>query len=406
MGRPPILHWLFVDLNAYFASVEQQERPELRGKPVAVVQVMTPNTVCIAASYQAKLFGVKTGVKVRDAQRLCPELTLLLARPRLYVDYHHRILEAITTCIPIDQVLSIDECACRLAGSQQELARAGALALDVKQAIRGVGDTLTCSVGLAPNRYLAKLASDMQKPDGLTALLPADLPQSLFALTLGDLPGIGPRTEARLRASGVTSVEQLCSFDRASLGRLCGSVWGERMWHWLRGEDFETPSSGRHSIGRQHVLPPESRTREDALAVARKLLDSAAVELRRQQLWARGLGVAVKFLGGRAPFRAERRLDDCRDSFVLQELLVRLWTGCPECTPLLVSVWLADVAEESERTPGLFDTPPQSTRATDAMDQINRRFGAGTVQPARLHDARGPVRRGIAFRKVPDLDQF
>lgn len=427
------VNWLFVDLNAYFASVEQQERPELRGKPVAVVQVMTPNTVCIAASYQAKPFGVKTGVKVRDAQRLCPSLTLLLARPKLYVEYHHRILEAIERCLPIDEVLSIDEAACRLIGSQRQLAHARALALQVKQAIRAVGEVLTCSVGLAPNRYLAKLASDMHKPDGLTLLRRADLPQALFGLQLGDLPGIGPGTRARLESKGLHTVEQLCSLTRPQLGRLNG-VWGERLWHWLRGEDFDPPSSGRHSLGRQHVLPPESRSREAALAIARKLLDSAAAELRRQSLWARGLGVAVKFLGDRPAFRAERRLDACRDSFLFQDLLGRLWQQCPEGKPLLVAVWLADVAEAAQLTPGLFDaTPARSARASEAMDAMNRRFGAGTLYPASLSSplapgwgAGGPqpgplrrgkraarqgragcprpieVRRGIAFRKVPD----
>ncbi|TAN22294.1 MAG: DNA polymerase [Acidobacteria bacterium] len=399
-------NWLFVDLNAYFASVEQQDRPELRGKPVAVVQVMTPNTVCIAASYQAKPFGVKTGVKVRDAQKLCPELTLILARPRLYVEYHHRILEAIETCLPIDEVLSIDEAACRLVGSQRQEAKARALALGVKRAVRGVGEVLTCSVGLAPNRYLAKVASDMHKPDGLTLLRHADLPQALFGLKPGDLPGIGARTEARLKAKGLHTVEQLCALTRPQLGQLNG-VWGERLWHWLRGEDFDAPSSGRHSIGRQHVLPPESRSRDAALAIARKLLDSAAAELRKQELWARGLGVAVKFLGDRPAFRAERRIDDCRDSFVFQDLLTRLWSACPPHKPLLVSVWLADVTESSQRTPGLFEeTPAKSTRASEAMDTLNRRFGAGTLYPASLHDSRTAARRGIAFRKVPDLDQF
>ncbi|MGH9466066.1 MAG: DNA polymerase Y family protein, partial [Terriglobales bacterium] len=176
--------WLFVDLNAYFASVEQQERPELRGQPVAVVQVMTPNTVCIAASYQAKPFGVKTGVKVHEAQRLCPQLRLVLARPKLYVEYHRQIVEAVERVVPITEVQSIDEAACRLMGRERQIVNARGLAEAVKQAVRGVGETLTCSIGLAPNRYLAKVASDMHKPDGLTVLLREQLPQALYGLGL------------------------------------------------------------------------------------------------------------------------------------------------------------------------------------------------------------------------------
>lgn len=100
-------------------------------------------------------------------------------------------------------------------------------------------------------------------------------------------------------------------------------------------------------------------------------------------------------------------MDDCRDSFVFQDLLTRLWSACPPHKPLLVSIWLADVTAASERTPGLFDDEPaKSTRASEAMDALNRRFGAGTLYPASLHDSRTAARRGIAFRKVPDLDQF
>ncbi|MGH9480975.1 MAG: DNA polymerase Y family protein, partial [Terriglobales bacterium] len=164
----PAVEWLFLDLNAYFASVEQQERPELRGRPVAVVPLVTPNTVCIAASYEAKPFGVKTGVKIHQAQRLCPELMLVEARPRLYVEYHEAIVKAVESCVPIAHVMSIDEAACRLLGLERWLPNALAIAQAVKQAVRSVGDTLRCSIGLAPNRYLAKVASDMQKPDGLT----------------------------------------------------------------------------------------------------------------------------------------------------------------------------------------------------------------------------------------------
>ncbi|MGH9487262.1 MAG: DNA polymerase Y family protein [Terriglobales bacterium] len=401
----PELDWLFVDLNAYFASVEQQERPELRGRPVAVVQVMAPTTVCIAASYQAKPFGVKTGVPVRQAQRLCPQLELVLARPKLYVEYHHRILEAIESVVPIAQVLSIDEAACRLTGRQRWVENAQRLAGAVKQAVHGVGEGLTCSIGLAPNRYLAKVASDMHKPDGLTVLLRHELPQALFGLKLGDLPGIGARTEARLQQKGVASVEQLCRFDRVGLRRLWGSIWGERMWQWLRGEDVEPPAGGRHSLGRQHVLAPELRNRAAALAVARQLLDSAAAELRKQELWARGLGTAVKFLGGHGSWRREQRIEDCRDSFLLQKLLGRMWEDCPAHAPLQVAVWLADLAPAAEHEPGLFDAESASSRASALMDQLNRKLGARTLYPASLHQARA-ARRGIAFRKVPDLDQL
>src|ERR1700721_2450616 len=130
------LNWLFVDLNSYFASVEQEVRPELRGRPVGVVPMMADTTVCIAASYEAKAFGVKTGTVVADAKRMCPGITLVEARHEIYVDYHHRVIEAVESCLPVASVLSIDEMACRLMGRERPLLAALELGQGVKGAIR------------------------------------------------------------------------------------------------------------------------------------------------------------------------------------------------------------------------------------------------------------------------------
>lgn len=415
MPRPPLaaldsgpaVNWLLMDLNAYFASAEQQARPELRGKPVAVAALDTPNTVCIAASYEARPFGVKTGVKLGEARRLCPQLVLVEARPKLYVEYHHRILEALERCVPITQVLSIDEAACRLTGLERWLPNALAIAQAIKQELRQVGEVLRCSIGLAPSRYLAKVASDMQKPDGLTVLLEADLPQALFQLALRDLPGVGPRTEERLRQKGVQTVEQLCSFDRDGLRRLWGGIWGERMWHWLRGADFDMPASERKSLSRQHVLAPEHRTRAAAFPVVQKLLHSAAAELRRLDLWTGDLAVNAKFLGGRKDWHAHRRLAPCRDSFQLQSLLAELWQSCPEAKPLLVAVALSDLTASADQPPALFAAGGErATRANSVMDELNRRFGAQTLLPASLQSVRGAARPAIGFRRTPELEDL
>ena len=151
----PRLRWLFLDLNSYFASVEQELVPSLRGRPMAVVPVVADTTCCIAASYEAKAFGVKTGTQVGEAKRMCPGIELVEARHELYVDYHNRIVEAVETVVPVSSVMSIDEMACRLMGREQPLLAALDLAQRVKTKIRDtVGSTLRCSVGLAPNRYL------------------------------------------------------------------------------------------------------------------------------------------------------------------------------------------------------------------------------------------------------------
>jgi DNA polymerase-4 len=188
MSDPYEIGWLFADLNAFFASVEQELRPELRGQPIGIVPIEAETACCIAASYQAKAYGIKTGLRLDEALLLCPHLIVVQARPRLYVGYHHLIVAAIERCIPVQAVMSCDEFACQLMGRERHLRRAVEIAYSNKAELRTVGSTLRCSIGLAPNRLLAKIAGDMTKPDGLMIFELRHLPRALYGLKLGRHP--------------------------------------------------------------------------------------------------------------------------------------------------------------------------------------------------------------------------
>ena len=144
------LRSLFIDFNAYFASVEQQDRPELRGRPIAVVPVMADTSCAIAASYEAKAHGVKTGTLVREARKLCPGIKLVPARPALYVHYHHRLVSLINQCIPTAFIGSIDEMACELIGRERQRANALAIAHGIKRRLAGETPFIKASIGIAP----------------------------------------------------------------------------------------------------------------------------------------------------------------------------------------------------------------------------------------------------------------
>src|SRR5215469_12527025 len=146
-GQYPTVDWLFLDLNSYFASVEQQTRPELRGRPVGVVAVKTDSTCCLAASYEAKAYGVKTGIGIKDAKALCPHIEIVEARPKLYVEYQQKIIQAIGEHLPISKVWSVDEVALSLMGRERFLPNASTLAYRMKQSIRNLGPALRCSIG-------------------------------------------------------------------------------------------------------------------------------------------------------------------------------------------------------------------------------------------------------------------
>lgn len=421
----PQVRWLFLDLNSYFASVEQEMEPHLRNRPVAVVPCMVDTTCCIAASYEAKAYGIKTGTQVGEAKRMCPDLVLVEGRHELYVDYHHRIVEAVESCIPVSSVRSIDEMACELMGREQPLLAAMDLARRIKATIREqVGSTLRCSVGLAPNRYLAKIASDMEKPDGLIALTRDLLPHVLLRLALRDLVGIGRRMEARLNAHGVRSMEDLLALTKEQLGQAWGSVQGERLWHWLRGEDFhDAELEHPKSVGHQHVLPPEFRTIEGSYAIAHKLLHKAAMRLRTQKLWAAGIALSLHFAVPKAASRREHisgipqqtwgaqlRLVECQDSQTLIEGLQKLWSmrplGAMYEKPFLVSVTLIDLVPDELHSLSLFSTLDREAsrdQLAATMDRLNHKYGTETLYFASMHLARAAAPTRIAFQSIPDL---
>src|SRR5215469_9250893 len=421
----PHVNWLFVDLNSYFASVEQQDRPELRGKPVGVVPVITDTTVCIAASYEAKAFGVRTGTVVAEAKRMCPEIILVEGRHELYTEYHHRIVEAVEECLPVTAVCSIDEMACRLMGRERPLLAALELGRKVKRTIgERAGEWMRSSVGLATNRYLAKVASDMEKPNGLVALTLDILPEALRGLTLRDLPGIGAKTEKRLNERGLSTMEQLLALECEQMGQLWGSVWGERLWHWLRGEDFEMSETDHlKSISHQHVLSPEMRTKEKAWAVAHKLLHKAAMRLRAGGLWAGTVGLAVGFAvprGENAPvsrfgvpsrgWHGEIKLSECQDNQTLISALRKLWAsqpGGPQFDrPFFVGVHLGGLVPNRLHTLSLFDAldaEKSRARLLAAMDELNHKYGMSTLAPATMLSAFKAAPTRIAFHSIPDL---
>jgi len=419
------LNWLFVDMNSYFASVEQQDRPELRGKPVGIVPMMADTTCCLAASYEAKAHGVKTGTLVGDAKRMCPGLVLVEARHQLYVEFHHRIVEAVESCLPVTAVLSVDEMACRLMGRERPLLAAMELGRQVKARIRErVGIMIRSSVGLATNRYLAKVASDMEKPDGLVALPLDILPVALAQIGLRDLPGIGAKTEKRLNEKGIHTMAQLLALNCEQSGELWGSVWGQRLWHWFHGEDFDM-SETEHlkSLSHQHVLGPEMRNPESAWAVAHKLLHKAAMRLRKNGLWAGSIGLTIGYVvprGEDAPkggygvptkgWKSEIRLGEVQDSQTLIAALCRLWASKPNGgnfdRPNFIGVHLNNLVPDHLHSLSLFeslDGEQSRAKLSGVMDLLNTKYGMSTLAPATMLTALKAAPTRISFHTIPDM---
>ncbi|MFN0157482.1 MAG: DNA polymerase [Bacteroidota bacterium] len=401
-----MVRWLLVDLNSYFASVEQQLRSELRGKPVAVVPLIADTTFCIAASYEAKAFGVKTGTRVGDAKKMCPGLLLVEARHAKYVEYHTRIVTAVESCVPVAAVLSIDEMACQLTGSQREVEKAVALAAKIKQTIYAdVGEMLRCSVGIATNRFLAKVASDMQKPDGLVVITQADLPQKLYPLKTRDFPGIGANMEKRLAQRGIVTAEQLLNLSKPEMKNIWQGIIGERYWYWLRGEDLTETLTRRRTVGHSHVLPPKMRTPTDAFAIAQQLLHKAAARLRRMHYWASHLRVDVKFMN-RTSWTDHISFVESQDTLTLLEALQKLWKNLPQGKLLAVGVTLFDLVHDSAHNFSLFSDEVKRTRLSEAMDKLNTKYGGHLLHFGGMHALQAAAPTRIAFTNIPSPEDF
>lgn len=397
------LRWLFVDMNSFFASCEQQRNAELRGQPIAIAPTDTEKTCVIAASYEAKKFGIKTGTPIWEARELCPHIKIVLQCPKLYVEYHHAIADAIETCIPIEAVLSVDEVACRLDKIQCHPDKAYALALDIKAAIRDrVGAYLTCSIGVASNKLLAKLASDMKKPDGLVILRPSDLPNAILHLKMDDICGIGPNMIERLKRNGIRDMAALWAADAYRLRQIWNGVVGLRFHTLLHGADLPSPINPRRSMGHQHVLAPEDRTKEKATPVMRQLLNRVAQRLRDDGFYTRRMFIEIKWTQNLGYFAEETTFKETQDTGYLLSALMRLWDKVPNFKPLRIGVTLADLKPIAAHQPDLFDKP-KYPKLTQAIDELNEKYGRDTVRF-------GPVALAmtskISFTRVPKLKEF
>lgn len=393
---------LFVDMDAYFAQVEQRARPELRGVPIGIVPVIADTTCCIAASYEAKRCGVKGGMAVRDARKLCPKIRLVVSRPELYIRVHHMVCEAVDTCIPIGRVMSIDEMVCRLASNEREPEVATAIARRIKAAVlKKTG--LTCSVGVAPNETLAKVASAMDKPDGLVVLRADELPDRLFELNLDDLPGVGRKMLERLHAKQVFTMEQLCALSEAKLVEIWKSIEGQRWWRRLRGYEVPAVVTRRRSIGHQRILAPKLRTSALARSVLIHLICKAAARMRREGYFAQRMMVGVRCMD-HSRWGHTTLLEPTQDTLTLVRAFTVAWPGELPAPPIFVDVTLQELLPGARAAAPLFTGERRDLELWKTIDRINTKHGKQAVHLASMHDSLDAVPIRIPFGSVPDLD--
>lgn len=398
-----MLKWLLFDLNSFFASCEQQEDPAIRNRPVAVVPTLADSTSVIAASYEAKRHGIKTGTKVGDAKKMCPGLILKTGNHRLYTHYHHRIVTAVNEVLPIKKTMSIDEVACELIGREREPENARRIAQQMKDHVRAVvGSEIKSSVGIGPNILIAKIASDMMKPDGLVMVSTTEIREKIGVLPIEALPGVGRKTKERMNARGYIKIADFMNVPETELRRHWGSIWGLRVAGELRGEDIPYERSPlQASLSHEHVLAPALRSPDQAFQILSKLLLKAAARLREDRRKCRRLSVYAKCLDD-SRFEKTLSFSETSDSYFLLRQLKTMWTLENRKRPFKVCVVLSDLSNDTAQL-SLFDNP-RSDSINRALDTINGRFGANTLFMASTGPVLDSAKTRISFNHVPKLD--
>lgn len=383
-ARAPQRVVLHLDMDAFFASVEQRDRPELRGRPVLVAWDR-PRSIVTTASYEARPFGCRSAQPVAVAKRLCPHAVIVPPRFEAYAEASDAVMSMLKELSPLVEPLSIDEAFVDLTGTERLLGAAPDVAERVRRRIRDEL-RLTASCGVAPNKFLAKLASDLRKPDGLTVVRPGDESAVLDPLPVERLWGVGPKSGEELRRLGIPTIGALRAFGDDRLAALLGP--SARHWAALaRGEDDRPVVAGAEakSIGREQTFEEDLGDAAEVRAVLLAQAEDVGRRLRRQRLAARGVSLKIRYGAFETITRQttlEEATDATADLWAAASRVWDLWASASFRPVRLVGV----TATRLERGGGgtLFGAADRERRRAldSALDAIDARFGAGAVRRA------------------------
>lgn len=416
MRKPTELECLYLDFDGFFASVMQQAMPALRGKPVGIIPFDLPHaatTTVIACSKEAKAQGCSNVMRVPDALAVCPDLILVPQRPDLFRRAHNALVNEIACVLPIDAVKSIDELSCRLDRYASQHPRQLATALKQRLA-QNIGPHITCSIGFAANRLLAKVACKMDKPNGVTIWHPKDMPGPLAPLSFEDIPGIGGRMTKRLHKAEIYTVPDVLAAQPKQLRRLWGNVNGERLWYSLHGFALQAEPTSRGMYGHGRVLPPAWRDAAKARACSQLLVSKAARRMRRDGWAANRLYLWLDLMPG--GWFAEAHLPAVQDDKACFDALRQLWRIADGQLPrgariMRVGVTLLDLARANERQMDWLQDDEcerqRWERLSGVMDRLNHKFGKRVVTLGNWTPPPGGFAGGkIAFTRIPSAEDF
>lgn len=381
--RPLVMH---IDLNSCFATVEQQSRPLLRGRPIAVVNRRTENTAIITASYEAKKYGVKVGMRFKEAKLLVPDIIAVETDPAKYRFVYHKMMDMMKTYSPHVTMKSIDEGVIDFKHATDRMRSRDLrdIGEEIKQRMKDeIGSAMRCNVGVSTNRFLAKTAAGLHKPDGLDVITHENLRDTFAAMKLTDLTGIAKQNEHRLNAVGIDTPLQFLDASAETLHKMvfksvCGDEWYQR----LRGYEVDDRVFDLKTVGRQYVLENPHLSSEKILQRLHHLAESVGAKLRSQNKVARGVFVYAKTYE-RTYWHARRM---CEMPFfsnqAIYALASQLFAGAPEHIRE-IGVSCYELSDDIDPQLSLFgDQIASEKQLVKAIDELNGRYGDRTIHAA------------------------
>ena len=375
---------ILVDMDAFFASIEQRDFPELRGEPIGVTNGMQGSTI-ITSSYEARSHGIKTGMRVREALQLCPDFIQQPSRPEVYAETSCQIMYALQQVTPDIEVFSVDEAFLDVTHCQQLHGTPARMAHMARQIVYEVSG-ITCSAGLSGDKTTAKFAAKFNKPNGIGIIPPWEAKERLYDVPATKLCGIATGIGQFLASHGAHTCGEVGQLPVSVLGKRFGNL-GRRIWLMCRGEDpdtIHTDVSAPKSIGHGKVVPPGTKDKNTILTYLMHMSEKVATRLRRHELEASHFLVGIKtnfgWLGDKP--RLATPTDDGRIIFLLCRTMIQhYWHG--------EAIKQVQVTALNPQTKGgqqdMFNKQdPKRDMTNQVMDKINNRYGESVVAPGRL----------------------
>jgi len=374
---------LHVDMDAFFASVEQRDNPDLVGKPVIVGAGPHERGVVAAASYEARKFGIHSAMPSRTAYRLCPQGVFVHPNMRKYSEASHQIMKILETFTPMVQPVSVDEAFLDVSGAVKQFADAVKIGQRIKDKIRSE-TKLTASVGIAPNKFLAKLASDLNKPDGLTTITEEEKVKILEPLPVSKIWGVGKVTEKHLHEIGIQTIGDLQRFSLDELRHRFGNT-AEHLHSLAFGEDDRevVTEEETKSISSEHTFDQDTRNLDQIKRCLLEQAEEVGTRLRQEHLAARTVQLKLRYADFTTLTRRKTLTVPTQDEMMLYQVGEQLLMAeqIRGRSIRLIGIGGSNLVSPSEVQADLFDQSIQKrTRLAKAVDELRGKLGAGAIK--------------------------